>query len=145
MMGSACGKVSTFLKWAYSGLFWFIFVLSKHKFYRKNCRRQWDANSDRQSRGWARWAQIYFQHPKFNLKTWCQMKWQVLYKDGSPGLVVGKRFTFRRLWVRIPAPYTGLTFVTYICCKNCNDVYLKRPKINEKEAGVGPFFNKKQE
>ena len=30
-------------------------------------------------------------------------------------------------------------FFTYICCKNCN-VCLKRPKINEKEAGVGPFF-----
>ena len=29
-------------------------------------------------------------------------------------------------------------FSTYICCKNCN-VYLKRPKINIKEAGVGPF------
>ena len=25
-------------------------------------------------------------------------------------------------------------FFTYICCKNCNDVCLKRPKINEKEA-----------
>ena len=32
-------------------------------------------------------------------------------------------------------------FFTYICCKNCN-VCLKRPKINEKEAGVGPFFKK---
>ena len=27
-----------------------------------------------------------------------------------------------------------------ICCKNCNDVCLKRPKRNEKEAGVVPFF-----
>ena len=35
-------------------------------------------------------------------------------------------------------------FFTYICCKNCNDVCLKRTKINEKEAGVGPFFLKKQ-
>ena len=35
-------------------------------------------------------------------------------------------------------------FSTYICCKNCNDVCLKRPKINEKEAGVGPFFLKKE-
>ena len=51
----------------------------------------------------------------------------------------GKRLTFQRLWVRIPAPYTGWTFFTYICCKNCNDVCLKRPKINEKEARVGPF------
>ena len=31
-------------------------------------------------------------------------------------------------------------FFTYICCKNC-DVCLERPKINEKEAGVGPFKN----
>ena len=30
-------------------------------------------------------------------------------------------------------------FFTYICCKNYNDVCLKRLKINEKEAGVGPF------
>ena len=35
-------------------------------------------------------------------------------------------------------------FFTYICCKNCNDVCLKRPKINEKEAGVGPFLKNKQ-
>ena len=33
-------------------------------------------------------------------------------------------------------------FFTYYCCKNCN-VCLKRPKINEIEAGVGPFFLKK--
>ena len=33
-------------------------------------------------------------------------------------------------------------FFTCICCKNCNDICLKRPKINEKEAGVGPFFKK---
>ena len=31
-------------------------------------------------------------------------------------------------------------FFTYNCCKNCN-VCLKRPKINEKEAGVGPLKN----
>ena len=29
-------------------------------------------------------------------------------------------------------------YFTYIFCKNCN-VCLKRPKINEKEAGIGPF------
>ena len=31
-------------------------------------------------------------------------------------------------------------FFTCICCKNCNDVCLEGPKINEKEAGVGPFL-----
>ena len=51
----------------------------------------------------------------------------------------GKRLSFRRLWVRIVAPYTGWKNFTFICCKNCNDVCLKRPKINKKEAGVGPF------
>ena len=64
---------------------------------------------------------------------------------GSPGLVVmgtGKRLTFQRSWVRIPAKYTGWTFFTYNCCKNCNDCF-KRLKINNKEAGVGPFFKKK--
>ena len=42
---------------------------------------------------------------------------------------------FQRSWVHILAPYTGWTFFTYYCCKNCN-VCLKRPKINEKEAGL---------
>ena len=41
-------------------------------------------------------------------------------------------------------PYTGWTwhFITLICLKDCV-VCLKRPKINEKEAGVGTFFKKK--
>ena len=48
---------------------------------------------------------------------------------------------FKRSWVQIPAPYTWWTFFTLICCKNCI-VCLKRPKINEKEAGVGPFLKR---
>ena len=31
------------------------------------------------------------------------------------------------------------TFFTLICCKHCI-VCLKRPKVNKKEAVVGPFF-----
>ena len=31
-------------------------------------------------------------------------------------------------------------FFPLICCKICNDVCLIRPKINDKEAGVGPLF-----
>ena len=31
-------------------------------------------------------------------------------------------------------------FVTFICCKNCN-VCLNKTKVNDKEAGVGPFLN----
>ena len=35
-------------------------------------------------------------------------------------------------------------FFTLICCKNCI-VCLKRPKINKKEAGVGPILKKRKE
>ena len=61
---------------------------------------------------------------------------------GSPGLVVmgrdsrseGRGFESRH---RILDGH----FSTYICCKNYKNVCLKRPKINEKEAGYGPFSN----
>ena len=39
---------------------------------------------------------------------------------------------FRRSWVRIPAPYTGWTFFTFICCRKC---IVEKTKLNEKEAG----------
>ena len=29
----------------------------------------------------------------------------------------------------------------HICCKNCNDVCLKTPKINKKRPGLVHFFN----
>ena len=34
-------------------------------------------------------------------------------------------------------------FLSYICCKNCNDVCLKRPKINNKRGRGWPIFFKK--
>ena len=43
-----------------------------------------------------------------------------------------------------PTPYTGWTFFTFICCKNCNAVCLKKPKINEKEAGLAHFLLNRQ-
>ena len=43
-------------------------------------------------------------------------------------------------WRRI---LDGLTFFTLICCKNCIDVCLKRPKINEKRTGLAHFLKKK--
>ena len=52
------------------------------------------------------------------------------------------------LWVRTHVQeVVGLNpsdvyFFALICCKNCI-VCLKRPKINGKEAGVGPIFLKK--
>jgi len=35
-----------------------------------------------------------------------------------------------------------MTFFTFICCKNCI-VCLKRPKINEEEAGLAHFKKNK--
>ena len=46
-------------------------------------------------------------------------------------MVMGGRLMFRRSWVRIPAPYTGSTFFTFICC------LFQTTKINEKDAGDG--------
>ena len=47
---------------------------------------------------------------------------------------------FKKLWVRIQAPYSGWTFSHRFVVKIV--VCLKRPKINEKEAGDGPFLQK---
>ena len=48
---------------------------------------------------------------------------------------------FRRLWVQSRHHILDGHFVTYICCKICDDVCLKRPTIND---GRGwPIFLKK--
>ena len=63
-----------------------------------------------------------------------------LVAGGSPGLVVmggdscSKGCEFE-LWHHVQDGH----FFTFICCKICI-ICLKRLKINEKEAGVGPFF-----
>ena len=51
--------------------------------------------------------------------------WQKAWSCGY-----GRRLTFWRSWVRFPAPLLDGHFFTLICCKNCNDVCLKRQKIN---------------
>ena len=42
--------------WANLGLFLFLSFFSNTIFYRKNCRLQWDTNSDFRNRWWARWS-----------------------------------------------------------------------------------------
>ena len=54
----------------------------------------------------------------------------------------GRRLTFWRLWVWIPVPYTGWTFFHINCCKIVLMFVWKRPKINEKEAGLAHFLKK---
>ena len=46
---------------------------------------------------------------------------------------------FRKSRARIPALYTGWTFFTFICSKNCS---FEKMKINKNKAGDGPFFKK---
>ena len=51
----------------------------------------------------------------------------------------GKRLVFRRSWVRILTLYTGWTFFTFICCKNC-DVCLKKRKKRPRIAHLKNIY-----
>ena len=56
-------------------------------------------------------------------------------------MVMGDESCLRGHGFESRAPYTGWSIFTFISCKNCI-VCLKILKINEKEAGVGPFKKK---
>ena len=63
------------------------------------------------------------------------------FEDRSPGLVVmGRDSCSKGRGFESRHSILDGHFFTYICCKNCNEGCLKRPKIDEKEAGVGPFI-----
>ena len=66
----------------------------------------------------------------------------LLNLDGSPVLVVMGDDSCSEVVGLNPCAisWMDMTFFTLICCKNCV-VCLKRPKIKEKEAGDGRFFN----
>ena len=49
-----------------------------------------------------------------------------------------RRLMSWRSWVRLLAPYTGWTFFTLICCKNCR--YWCFFEKTKKETGDGPFW-----
>ena len=71
------------------------------------------------------------------------VKRSIIRLGGSPGLVaIGRGSHSEGCGFESQHRILDGHFFTYICCKNCNDVCLKRPKINEKEAGVGPFLQK---
>ena len=65
----------------------------------------------------------------FNNYVWAQSN----LKPWSSGY--GWRLMFVMLWVRMLVPNTGWTFFTLICCKNCIDVCLKRPKKRKRGRG----------
>ena len=72
---------------------------------------------------------------------------QLLHQKGSrnPLVVMGEDSCSKdhEFEYRCHILYGHLFFFTLICCKSCI-VCLKRPKINKKEARVGPFFQIKQ-
>ena len=66
---------------------------------------------------------------------------KVIVLGTSPGLVVmGRDSHLKGRGFESPNRILDGHFFTYVCCKNCYYVCLKRLKINEKEAGVGPFY-----
>ena len=58
-----------------------------------------------------------------------------IFKVGSPGIVV--MGVVLKVMSSIPVPFTGWTFFTFNCCKNC---LFQKTKINEKEAEDVTFF-----
>ena len=65
----------------------------------------------------------------------------MIIQGGSPGVVVMEDDSKSRGRGSNPGAvyWIELTFFTLICSKNCINVCFKRPKINKKEVGVGPF------
>ena len=65
---------------------------------------------------------LWWQILDWRIKTEVYLRWAEPWSSGY-----GRRLMSWRLWVWIPAPYTGWTFFTDFCCKHCN-VCLKRRK-----------------
>ena len=63
--------------------------------------------------------EAYFSHPEL-IKLLVLVGW----KPWSSGY--GRRLTFKRLWVQIPAPKTGCPFFPLYCCKLETFVFIKK-------------------
>ena len=65
----------------------------------------------------------------------------MLKMGGSPGLVVmGGDSSSKGHGFESQCCLLDERLFTYICCKHCNDVCLKRPKINDKRGRGWPIF-----
>ena len=85
------------------------------------------------------WNEMFIGHRRRRCLQMCgHLKFTGSGREPRP-FGYGRRLMFQRSWVRISALYTGWTFFTYICCKNWNDVCLKRPKINNKRGRGWPI------
>ena len=70
-------------------------------------------------------------------------KQNLVLQGGSPGLVVLCDDSCLRVHgVKTQRQILDGHCFTLICCKICIVFFKKRPKINEKEARVGPFYRK---
>ena len=77
-----------------------LFVLLKHKFYRKYCRHWQDSNSDRRSRRQARWPLGHHHLPQFCFNLWwpCDsIKWGKIVSHGYSNLRIASSSS--NLWV----------------------------------------------
>ena len=97
-------EVSTqnfFLKMGQSQPLFVYFVLFKHKFYRKNCRRQQDSNSDRRSRRRVRWPLDHHHGPISSSYT-CLVIIKPVKQEVSSGVILPPMvsvFSSSSLWV----------------------------------------------
>ena len=72
------------------------------------------------------------------------MKVNFLFWGGSPGLVVMGEDSCLKGSNPCAEYWMDWHFFNLICCKNCIDVCLKRPRTNEKRPGLAHFWHKKQ-
>ena len=99
-------------------------------------RAIFDFSMDNGSFKCAVWSYFWYWQPITPSKSKSSYIWPLSYLKTREPWSSGYRgqLMFERLWVRIPAPYTGWTFGHFfplICCKICIDC-LNRPKINKK-------------
>ena len=94
-------EVSTqnfFLKMGQSQPLFVYFVLFKHKFYRKNCRRQQDSNSDLWSRRRARWPLDHHHGPLKTFSLKCEsdeLRWNFWVLIQQILCSIGSLFTWK--------------------------------------------------
>ena len=87
-----------FLKMGQSQPLFVYFVLFKHKFYRKNCRRQQDSNSDLWSRRRARWPLDHHHGPLKTFSLKCEsdeLRWNFWVLIQQILCSIGSLFTWK--------------------------------------------------
>ena len=107
----------------------FIFVLSKHKFYRRNCELQWDSNSDRRSRRQALWPLDDHQGPWTQLifYQWLCVTFAIILAFVHAAIVSAtmKWSICRKCWRQVRLGQRTLFHLTNIASENVRTNVLK--------------------